>query len=123
MPLGAALVIGLIGLAWLFSGCSEGIARSAPSPDGRYVAHYITRGCGGAAGSVTILVRLQHVEALDSEDDTILEGPSRDFSVSMSWPDARTLAIDYNLRPDYQQYVRIRPPTNDVQLLLRPTRR
>jgi hypothetical protein len=111
-------------LIWtFFTGCNERVAQTIPSPTGEFTALQIAEGCGGAAGSVQIKVRLRRTAEPSAEDETILVAPSHDFDFRMTWLDANTLAIDYGLSPDYQKWVTIRPPTRDIVLAIRPYQR
>jgi len=115
---------GFFGLIWaLFTGCTEGVTQTVPSPTGEFAALRVVRGCGGAAGSVQIFVRIRRVSEPSVEDETILQAPSHDFSFTMAWLDATTRAIDYSFTPGYPRWVSFQPPARDVVLTLRPYRR
>jgi hypothetical protein len=122
---GAAIVIpaALVGISLLYFEwtCSEDV-RPVPSPDEKHVALRVARGCGGAAGSVTEVIRVRRADEPDTGSETVLNA-GIGLDMSLSWLDNRTLAIDYAVRPDRARYVgEVNQPTSGITVVARPRR-
>jgi len=116
----ALSLIVLAGIPLLYLGwtCSEDV-QPYPSPDGKYVALRVARGCGGAAGSVTSAVRVRRTDEPDTAAETVLSA-GISLNMSLTWPDNTTLAIDYAVRPEREQYVgEARQPMSGVMVIAR----
>ena len=91
------LFVLLIGL--LFSGaCSDLESVAITSPDGRYVARYSVRSCGGALGSSFSRVTIRDTAGPhlgDPESGVVSDGFARDLRVR--WTDTGSLVIEYDL--------------------------
>ena len=77
-----------------FFRCSEHIRKEIASPRGRYIAQVVVIGCGGAAGSVDIDVRLRSaVDGPDGEGQTITQ-LNASYGLSLYWEGEQHLLIE-----------------------------
>jgi hypothetical protein len=107
-----AILVG-VPLFYLHWSCSE-FTQPFPSPDGKYVALVVGRGCGGAAGSVTSAVRVRQADESDAAAETVLSA-GIGLKISLTWLDDRSLVIDYAVSPDRQQYVgQVKQPKSGI---------
>jgi hypothetical protein len=116
-------VVAFVGLilfvGHLFGGCFEHVKEQRPSPDGAYVALSVYEGCGGAAGSARWFIRLRPADAApDARADTVVSTNSGYVKLQFSWEDARTLAVTYQLNPQYDR-VTVRSRWKDVRIVNR----
>ena len=79
-----------------FFRCSEHIRKEIASPGGQHIAQVVVIGCGGAAGSVDVDVRLRSaVDDPDNEGQTVIHlGSSRRLSVF--WEGEQQLLIEHS---------------------------
>ena len=99
----ALVVVGIfltVVLLFEFSGgyCSDLDSLEVTSPDGRYVARYSARSCGGVLGSAFSQVTVRDAAGPkpdDSESRVVADDLARDLRAR--WADTNTLIIEYNL--------------------------
>ena len=98
-PVGCMLVLAvalfLIGLVW--GRCYDLRSETVASPGGVYVAHYKSKGCGGATGVVRLAVDLR--SETDGRSVRVLysqEPPRQPLEgLKLKWTDDRTLLVQY----------------------------
>lgn len=75
--------------------CHEHIREEFASPRGQYIAQVVVIGCGGAAGSVDVEVRVRSVvEEPDGKGQTVFElGGS--YGLSVYWEGKESLIIEH----------------------------
>ena len=78
-----------------FFSCSEYIRKEIASSGGQYIAQVVVEGCGGAAGQISVAVRLRSaVEEPDSKGQTVFElGGS--YGLSVYWEGEESLLIEH----------------------------
>lgn len=116
-----ALGLILLGIPMLYLEwtCTDYV-RSFAAPNEEYVALRVARGCGGAAGSVTTAVRIRRADEPDTAAETVLSA-GIGLDMSLSWPDSKTLVIDYTVPPGREQYVgQVKQPQSGITVLARP---
>ena len=98
----ALVVVGIfltVVVLFEFSGgnCSDLDSLEVTSPDGRYVARYSARSCGGVLGSAFSQVTVRDAAGPkpdDSESRVVADDLARDLRAR--WADTNTLIIEYN---------------------------
>ena len=82
-----------------FFRCSEHIRKEIASPRGQYIVQVVVIGCGGAAGSVDIAIRLR--SAVDDPDSEGHEGQTvihlgSSYGLSVFWEGEQHLLIEHD---------------------------
>ena len=78
-----------------FFSCSEYIREEIASPGGQHIAQVVIIGCGGAAGSVDVAIRLRSaVDDPDSEGQTVIQLGSS-YGLSVFWEGEQHLLIEH----------------------------
>jgi hypothetical protein len=69
---------------------------------------------------VTSSARIRRADEPDTAAETVLNA-GIGLDMSLTWPDNRTLVIDYAIRPDREQYVgQVKQPKIGITVLARP---
>ena len=89
------LILILVAIVTTELGCSEHIREEIASPGGQHIAQVAVEGCGGAAGQISVAVRLRSaVEEPDGKGETVFElGAS--YGLSVYWQGDENLLIEH----------------------------